>query len=190
MPDIAVGLFDTIEAAMASGLTTFSTAQTTHFTVSRRPLRPIDRAELPLVVINCVSLTHEGSSSKWYEQETAEYNLDCFAVGVEGTYKSDEDAKKKLYFLAQQVKYALFALSAADFGQAKGTIAMKEWPDFTLLKPTKNEAEEQIVGGRWTIRVQYGFTAEDLTSQALTRLVLTEFLKQYAPQGGIDKTFP
>jgi hypothetical protein len=194
MPGIAVGLFDTIEAAMVSVLQAFSTAQGiaggTVFNVSRRILRPISMAECPLVCISLTSLTPEGSSSRQVEAEAAEYALDCFAHGVEGTDKSDEDAKKKLYYLAQQVKHGLYALAAYDFGQAVGVIAKKSWPTFQLLKPTEQEAEEQIVGGRWTIRVEYAWTPADAQAQALTQVTVIEFLKQYAPQGGVTKTFP
>ena len=194
MPVIAVGLFDTIEANIVSLLTAFSAQQAAMdpavaFKVFRHRMRPLAVADLPAahVWLATLSSVAGGRSS---QTMSAHFNVDLHVKGTEGTLPSDEAAMARLYYFAQQTLHAMYALVQADFGLAAGAIAKKRWPSYQTIVQRQPETEEQLVFGQWSFDVEYPWEAADAQTQALTRLVLTEQVKLYAPSGGVDKTFP
>jgi hypothetical protein len=192
MPVIPVGLYDTIEANIVSVLVAFSAQQaamdaTKAFHVARRRMRPIDPVDLPLVHVWLDSLNHESGGPR-SQKVTARFQIDLHVKGTAGASPSDEDAMARLYYLAEQVKYPLFALAQADFGLTPGTIG-KHWPTYRTVVPQAAETEEAMTFGEWTLEVDYEWEGADANTTALTRLVLTEQVKPLAPTGGIDKTF-
>ena len=194
MPIIAVGLFDTIEANIASLLTAFSAQQaamdsTVAFKVFRRRMRPLAVADLPAAHVWLASLgsVAGGRSS---QTMTAHFNVDLHVKGAEGALPSDEAAMARLYYFVQQTLHAMYALVQADFGLAAGVLARKHGPAYQTIIQRQPETEEQLVFGQWSLDVEYPWEAADAQTEALTRLVLTEQVKLYAPSGGVDKTFP
>jgi len=176
MPVIDRSLDDLIIDKMVTVLAAFSAEQaaiqaSVKFYVERDQLRPIERRKLPLVNIWLDTLTPEDPSTKTCEQETADINIDCYTRGVEAeSAPSDQDAMLRLYYLKHQVKYALYKLINADFGFGAGIIARKHWPRFNLFQTDTKMPEEQIVGGRWVVSVEYAWQPEDISTINLEEL--------------------
>jgi len=161
---------------------------TVAFNVTRDQVRPASQAQLPLVNVWLDSLTPEKGAKTW-EQETATVNVDCIVRGEEGEAPSDQEAGLKLAYLKEQVKSALWALAQIDFGLAANTIARKGWPRWQFFKTENNMPEEQVVGGRWSFDVEYGWTPSEIARQALTELRITEKIKDLAPTPGVNVEF-
>lgn len=142
------------------------------FNVVRDQLRPPSRSQLPLVNIWLDTINpEEGSSGRASEQETAEINIDCIVRGEETEERaSDQEAMRRLYYLKHQVKAALYKLIQADFRLGAGIIGRKRWPRFTLFQSDTKMPEEQVVGGRWTISIEYAWVPEELPETALEEL--------------------
>jgi len=176
MPVIGRSLEDLIIDKMVAALVAFSAAQaaiqaSVAFFVERDQLRPIERRKIPLVNVWLDTITPEDASSKMCEQESADINVDCYTRGVEAeSAPSDQDAMLRLYYLKHQVKYALYKLINADFGFDPGIIARKRWPRFQLFQTDTKMPEEQIVGGRWTVTVEYAWQPEDIATVSLEEL--------------------
>ena len=197
MPIIPVGLYDTIEGNIVTLLAAFSTAQkaidsTVGFNVGRHRMRPVAQSELPYVHVWMANTSHgQGSGGRSSHNEVAHFNVDMHVKGTEGTgnLPSDEAAMARLYYLKEQVKYALYALAQADFGVAVGRIAHKSWPTYQTVVQRTPETEEQLVFGQWSFDVEYVWEADEAHTQALTRMVLSLQVKPLAPLAGVDKTF-
>jgi hypothetical protein len=194
MPTIPRSTDDLLLDNIVVVLEAFSAAQvlidpTVAFHVSRDRTRPVSQAQLPLVNVWLDSLTPEKGAKTW-EQETATVNVDCTVRGEEGEEPSDQEAGLRLAYLKEQVKSALWALAQIDFGLAANTIARKGWPRWQLFKTENNMPEEQVVGGRWSFDVEYGWTPSEIARQALTELRIIEKIKDLAPQAGVNITLP
>jgi len=171
-------LEDLIIDKMVAALVAFSAEQkaiqaSVAFNTVRDQLRPPGLKQLPLVNIWLDTLTPEegGTSTKTCEQETAEINIDCYTRGVEAEgAPSDQNAMLRLYYLKHQVKYGLYKLINADFGFSPGIIARKRWPRFQLFQTDTKMPEEQIVGGRWTMSIEYAWQPEDIATVSLEEL--------------------
>ncbi len=175
-------------------LTAFSAAQaaidqTAAFNVTRDQRRLPALSQLPLVNVWLDALDPEGST-RVNERETATVNLDLITRGTEDEKSSDEDAALKLAYLKEQVKSGLWALAQVDFGFAVGTIAVKGWPRWQTFQTEGKMPEEQIIGGRWSFSVGYEWTPSEVTRTALSELRITEKLKDYAPQAGVNIVIP
>lgn len=194
MPLLERSLEDLIIDRMVTALEEFSDEQAAidpnvAFNVVRDQLRPPSLAQLPLVNIWLDMLTpEEGSSGRTSEQETSEINVDCTARGEESEgAPSDHDAMLRLYYLKHQVKHALFRLIQADYGFEPGIIARKRWPRFQLFQSDTKMPEEQIVGGRWTVSIEYAWAPEDLPETALEELRIDQgMFEAYYSYGGGD----
>lgn len=169
-------LEDLIIDKMVTALEEFSDEQkaldaTVGFDVDRDQLRPVAQSQMPFVNIWLDTINpEEGSSGRQSEQETAEINIDCYTRGIEteGT-PSDQDAMLRLYYLKHQVKAALYKMINADFG-LPNQIARKHWPRFQLFQSDTKMPEEQVVGGRWTVTIEYAWAPEDLDETTLEEL--------------------
>lgn len=185
-------LEDLIIDKMVTALEEFSDEQkafdsSVAFNVDRDQLRPPTVSQLPFVNIWLDTLTpEEGSSGRASEQETAEINIDCYARGVETeSAPSDQDAMLRLYYLKHQVKHGLYKLVKADFGLSAGIIARKRWPRFQLFQTDTKMPEEQIVGGRWTISIEYAWAPEDLPEIVLEEIRVDQgMFEAYYSYGG------
>ena len=185
---IALGLFDQIETKIVTALKAFSTEQkaidpVAEFDVSQGRMRPIGSLPHPLVNVWMPDLNPEDPSSRTYQQESVTYNVDLIAKGTEQVGEtpiaSDEIAYARLKYLAEQTKYALYKLVNADFGFDPGTIARKRWPRFSLFQTDTKMPEQQIIGGRWTIEIEYAWQPEeDRAFDALTALSIEDSLKE------------
>ena len=104
--------------------------------------------------------------------------FDNFRVAVEGRVSRLE------------VKAALWALAQVDFGFAVGTISVKGWPRWQTFQGEDKMPEEQLAGGRWSFSVRYEWLPSEIAREALEELHITEKIKTYAPQGGVNITYP
>lgn len=144
------------------------------FFVDRDRLLSLDPAvdSFPLVVVWLQSLQSENSrsSGKTYQQETATFAIDCYTIGdqdnIEGS--ADINGTKRFLYLIEQVKYTLLALINIDLGLPAGTLASKSWPDFQMYQPDVSHAENTLISGRWTFKVEYSFIPEELELLDLT----------------------
>jgi len=186
MPIIEKGLFDLIEDRIVSALETFRDEQiaidpAVTFSIVQRQLRPFQGKKMPVVNVWLDGLNPE-DGSRTYQQETVTYQVDCYAKGIEQTgatpVSSDKDAMDRLYYLAIQVKHGLYRLINADYGFQPGTIARKRWPRFSLFQTDTKMPEGQIVGGRWTVEVEYSWQPEDIATVALAELAVEDSLKE------------
>jgi len=195
MPIIPRSTDDLMLDNVVTILQAFSAAQaamdpTVAFNVVRGQRRPAALTQLPLVNVWLESGDPQGAAARTCERERATVNLDCIVRGEEDGGPSDQDAEVKLAYLKEQVKAGLWALAQADFGFAVGTIAVKGWPRWQAYKDDNGDPEEQVVGGRWTFEVDYEWLPSEVTRETLTELHLTEKIKDYAPQAGVNVTYP
>lgn len=184
---IALGLFDFIETQIVLALGDFSTKQEAidplvGYDVSQGRMRPIGVLPKPLVNVWMPDLAPEDPAGKTYQQESVTYNVDLIAKGTEqvgaAPIASDEIAYTRLKYLAEQTKNALYKLVNADFGFDPGVIARKRWPRFSLFQTDTKMPEDQIIGGRWTIEVEYAWQPEDQEFVALAELSIEDSLKE------------
>jgi len=195
MPIIPRSTDDTLLDNLVTILQAFSTAQavidpTVAFFVERDRRRPAPLDGLPLVNVWLESADPEGPSGRACESESATINLDCIARGFEDETSSDQEAGLRLAYLKEQVKAALWALAQVDFGFAVGTIAVKGWPRWQTFQGEDKMPEEQLAGGRWSFSVRYEWLPSEIAREALEELHITEKIKTYAPQGGVNITYP
>jgi len=183
---IALGLFDQIETKIVQALEAFSAEQAAidplvAFDVSQGRMRPVGSLPKPLVNVWMPDLNPEDPSSKTYQQESATYNIDLIAKGTEQVGEtpiaSDEIAYSRLKYLVIQTKHPLYRLINADFG-FPGEIARKHWPRFSLFQTDTKMPEQQIIGGRWTLEIEYAWQPEDQDFVALTTLNIEDSLKE------------
>lgn len=178
MADIARSVDDIIIDRMVTALQTFSATQTAavRFTTVRDRTRPPSMRDMPMVNIWLDTLTtmREGSSARLTQQENARINIDCYAAGKDTNADGYDDsaAMARLYYLKQQVKHGLYSLVNADFYFTSGIIARKKWPQFTMMPPDLALPETEVVAGRWVIEVEYNWTPEDITGNALDEIAV------------------
>jgi hypothetical protein len=195
MPIIPRSADDLLLDNVVTILQAFSVAQaamdpTVAFNVVRGQRRPASLSQLPLVNVWLESMDPQGAAARTCERERGTVNLDCIVRGAEDENPSDQDAEVKLAYLKEQVKAGLWALAQADFGFTVGTIAVKGWPRWQAYKDDTENPEEQVVGGRWTFEVDFEWLPSEETRTALAELRITEKLKTYAPQAGVNATYP
>jgi hypothetical protein len=139
----------------------------TGFNVERDRMRVPSQEKMPLVNIWLDSITPvpDGSSGKLQCQEIAKINIDCYARGIDTTEsgKNDYKAMARLYFLKEQVRYALFSLINHDFGHSVGKIARKHWPEWQLFQNDLKLPETEVVAGRWALEIEYFWQPEDIS---------------------------
>jgi hypothetical protein len=146
------------------------------FNVERDRTRPPDIESLPLINIWLESITpnQEGSSGRLQCQETARFNIDCYARGID-TNDDDLDDQKaiaRLYYLKEQVRYALFSLINHDFDQDPGKIAKKHWPSWQPFQNDLKMPETEVVAGRWTIEIDYSWAPSDSDGETLDSIAV------------------
>ena len=172
MADIPRDLPDLLLDAIATALSAFSTSQSApvQFHVSRDMTRLPRQNELPHVNVWLTDLNPEEqrSAKRTHAQERATINVDCIARGTEGAEPSDEAAATRLAYLRAQTRHALYMLANADFGFAAGTLAVKSWPRWQTFSPEDDKHEEQIVGGRWSLDIEYAWQPQDISHDPLT----------------------
>ena len=179
MPIITRGFDDLLIDSIKTALETFSTAQAVmtaaaKFNVSRDYVRAVNQNELPLVNINCGSITPQGFESRQSARYTAVINIDCYAKSNEDiTGINDDKGYSRLYYLKHQVLYALFDLINSDFGFSAGIICSKKWPTWTPYNPSEKETEEILVAGRWSMEIEYEFNSKDIPDIGLETIEVT-----------------
>jgi len=176
MPDIPRDFPDLALDAIVSALAAFSASQSApvRFQVSRDRTRLPHQGELPHVNV-CLDTDNpeEGhSASRTHLQATVTVNCDCIAKAGEGATPSDEAAASRLHYLRAQVRHGLYKLINADLGFAPGVLARKAWPRWTAFQKDDGFPEEQIVGGRWTLEIEYAWTPEEIDLTPLTSITV------------------
>lgn len=136
------------------------------FGVKRDLVRMPSMRDMPLVNVwlEGIDPQREGSSGKLAVQELARINIDCYTKGYDQTELAPDEgiAMKRLYYLKEQVKHALYSLVNSDFGLPVGTIARKHWPSWEVFTNDLSLPESEVVAGRWRIEIEYIWIPEDI----------------------------
>lgn len=166
------GLSELIQDKIVELLENFNREQTAldqnvAFNIYKDKLLPLDeKAEnFPLVNIWLPSLNSEvsRSSGRTYQQESANYAIDCYAIGaIKQNDAPDVAAMARLKYLKEQVKIVILSLVNIDFGLEPGLIAKRNWPNFQMFQPDISETENSLAVGRWSFSVEYGYNPEEL----------------------------
>jgi hypothetical protein len=90
----------------------------------------------------------------------------CFAPEARDK-NSEEVGPSRMYYLKEQVRIALIALSDFDLGQTLGTVHIEN-PSWARIHFQDREMEETIFAGAWTFRVAYAWDPEDSITGTLT----------------------
>jgi hypothetical protein len=177
MPLIPRDFDDLLLDRIVSTLEAFSAEQAqidpaVAFSVVRSRRRSVSPKEAPLVNVwsdSCIP-SQAGGTARTIGSETVTINVDCIAHEDTDDLArdSDEAVDLRLAYLKAQVRHALFALSASDFGLPVGTIAAKTWPTWTPYKDESGQLEESIIGGRWTFNVSYNWRPVESDHPAFT----------------------
>jgi len=140
------------------------------FDVFRDRSRPYHGMKKPVVNIWSDGNTPGPSSSKAYAMEEFQIIFDCITRGNDGYLPALLDAANRLYYLKEQVRYAVFRLVNTDFGFAPGVISSKSKPTWTRFKGDDNMPEETVIGGRWTFSLSCAWNGEDVAGVPLDEL--------------------
>ena len=180
MADIARDFPDLLLDAIVSALSAFSLSQTApkRFTAERDRSRPLAQTDLPHVNVWAPDERPEDSRSarQVHAQPVVTVNVDCVTSLEPGDdAESDVAAASRLHYLRAQVRHALYMLVNADFGFAAGIIASKSFPRWTQF-PIDGDAkhEEQIIGGRLTLEVEYAWHPQDIELDPLTSVRVSD----------------
>jgi hypothetical protein len=203
MPIIARSFDDTLLDTLVTKLRAFSAAQAAidpaaAFFVERDLLRPVPAAKLPMVNIYVSSITPDptqsGTLTKCSEAMTV--NVDCLARGMEtpaatgsDPVASDQVVGRRLLYLKEQVRYALYQLINACFGLNPNPITSKKWPRWTLNPERSLNMEWQLGDGQWQFEIEYTWTPADSQATHLTDLWATLTNPNHAPQPGVHETY-
>lgn len=149
---------------------------TVGFRVERDRIRPPAMREIPLVNLWLERIDPQagGSSGRLNSQELARVAVDCYAKSVDedDDGEGDAEAMSRLYYLKEQVRYALYRLVNADFGFPPGTIGRKRWPSWQIFQNDLRLPEAAVVAGRWSVEVEYNWTPEDISGIALDEIAV------------------
>lgn len=136
------------------------------FYVQRDRIRPVSYRNFPFVNVWVESLDTERSSSsgRLYQTEIARIAIDCYAAAFDGDPEDFEEtgSMARLYYLKEQVKYAIYSLINSDFGFDVGSIGKKKWPSWRLFQTPALLPEADVAAGRWSLEVEYFFIPEDI----------------------------
>jgi hypothetical protein len=174
LPDL---LIDNIVTALRA-LSTEQAAEdaAVAFKVGRDVVRPVDAADLPFVNVWLDNLEPQGanSSGRLYYQDLVTINVDLFTKGLDTDCDGLDDttAMSRLYYLAEQTRHGLYALTQADFNLVVGKIGRKRWPRFQLFQNELKMPESEIVGGRWTLEIEYSWMPEDVAGETLQQIAV------------------
>jgi hypothetical protein len=183
---IPIGLYDTIESQIIGLLKAFNTEQSplqnppgsSQFAVVQQfhIFDPV-LVNPALANVYCALVEPQPEKSGAYRAiaEKATYYLDLYAKGTEqqGVQAASANAHQVLKYLAQQVCWCLVRLANVDFGLGPGYISNRPYPRFELTRDETTKNEPQIVTGRITLEVEYGWIPEDLNSTNLTEVFVT-----------------
>ncbi len=201
MPIIARSFDDTLLDTIVSKLNAFADAQAAidsaaHFYVERDRMRPVTAAILPLVNVYVASIAPDPTQSGPLTlcHETATINLDVIVRGVQqpaatgvDPVAADQVAMRKLYYVKEQVRYALYQLVNATFGLT--TIASKKWPRWTVNPERWLAMETMIADGQWTMDIEYEWKPADSQATVLAQLYAVLTNETHAPQPGVLETY-
>jgi len=203
MAIIARAFDDTLLDILKAELEAFSAEQAAQdpeaaFYIEREMTRAVPASKLPLVIVYVDSITPDQSMSgaRIHCHETALISCDLIVKGMEKTgatgvdpVASDQVAMRRLAYLKEQVRYALYSLVNADFGLGPGIIATKKWPRWTLFPERTLPIEDQYADGRWQFEIEYEWTPSDAQTTALADLYIIARPKEFSPVFGIQKQY-
>lgn len=81
--------------------------------------------------------------------------------------QDDAPGAARLYYLKEQVRFGLLALTNPDMGQTFGTVKIAK-PQWTRIYFQDRELEANILAGSWTFQVTYAWEPEDISAPTLT----------------------
>lgn len=172
MPSIVPrGLDDHLIDKIVTILSNFSISQSAidpsvAFHVQRDRIRPISYKNFPFVNVWLESLdtSRASSSGRLYQTEVARLAVDCYAAAFDENSEDFEEvgSMARLYYLKEQVKYAIYSLINSDFGFDVGNIGRKKWPSWRLFQTPALLPEADVAAGRWSLELEYFFIPEDI----------------------------
>lgn len=150
--------------------------------VRRGKMRPPSKSLLPLVNVWCADdEPDESKSSNESAHFTATVNVDLYARGEEtfddsSPEAADEAAVKRLEYLRAQVRHAIYKLPNADLGFGAGVLASKGWPRWQMFQVGERIPfpAEDIIGGRLSFEIEYEWTPEDIATDALSDITVSD----------------
>jgi hypothetical protein len=194
---------DTLLDTIVSKLQAFSDAQAAidaaaRFYVERDMLRPVPAAKLPFVNVYIANIlpnpTQSGTLTKCSEAATVTCDLivrgaEAPAAVAPDPKPSDQVAMRRLYYLKEQVRYALYQLINAEFGYTTHPITSKKWPRWTLNPERGLALETQIVDGQWSFDIEYVWTPADSQTTHLEDLYITLESDTRRPKVGVHEHY-
>lgn len=144
-PLLAAPFEDTLLDNMVDILIDFSDQQSAldanvAFTTERDRMAAPNKAELetgPIVVLYATGSNPTQGGSRDSDLSTITIQCDIYVAELDPEdAEGDKSALKRLYYLKEQVRAALFAKSATDLGFDPGVIGRKRWGRFQMMPQT------------------------------------------------------
>jgi hypothetical protein len=193
---------DTLLDTIVTKLRAFSTAQAaidpaTAFFVERDFVRPVPAAKIPFVNVYVSTITPDSQQSGTLTlcTESLTVNFDMIVRGLQtpaatgdDPKSSDQVAGRRLAYLKEQVRYALYQLINVTFGLS-GAIKSKKWPRYTANPERALALETQIVDGQWTMDIEYEWKPADSQATALEDLYVTLESDTHRPKVGVHEHY-
>lgn len=134
------------------------------FTVDRDRSQPWKDLAKPLVNLEIETDEPEDKASGF----AATIKAYCFVPALQ----DDALGAARLYYLKEQVRVGLLALTTPDLGQTLGTVQLAK-PQWARIHFQDRELEANILAGSWTFRCTYAWEAEDSVTGTLTDIVVS-----------------
>lgn len=135
----------------------------------------------PIVCVFSPNITPTKSSVNRFTQENCEYTIEMLVKS-----KGDDDdvssqlAMRRLRYLIQQTRNAIYRFNQSHFGKTIGELAKKTWPTITTFATNEDRAEDSIVGARMTIGLEleyYPPGSKDENSLAGNNKVINQLIE-------------
>lgn len=171
MPVDSRGLFDVYQELIIDALKTYEASQyalnpNVGFEIMedviRNPEFKKDESKytkyVPIVCVYTPNITPGNGTVNKMVHEECEYTIEMVvkSVGDEDDY-SEQLAYRRLRYLIQQVKNAIYRLDQSHFGKKIKELAKKSWPSVTTFATMEDKQEESIAGAvmRFTLTLPY-----------------------------------
>ncbi len=172
MPIIVRGGDDLLLDGMVSKLGVFRAREVAidaavDFDIARDRTQPWKDLAKPLVNLEIETDEPQGAD---FKASIKAYCLVPTLVDDAGTAPST--GAYRLYYLKEQVRVGLLALTEPDYGQAFGTVKVAR-PRWERVHFQDHETEHNILAGSWTFDVIYAWEPEDIAASDLSDVVIS-----------------